>query len=79
MGACTGDALGLGPHWHYDLIELRKEFGKWIDGYTDPKLGRYQDGLKAGQLSQAGVTLQLSGITPLCLTSAWSNSFAPDS
>ncbi|NLD38438.1 MAG: ADP-ribosylglycohydrolase family protein [Desulfatiglans sp.] len=59
MGAFIGDALGVGPHWYYDLNELRREYGAWIDGYTDPKPGRYHDGLKAGQLSQAGFILRL--------------------
>jgi ADP-ribosylglycohydrolase len=59
MGAFIGDALGLGPHWYYDLAELRRDYGDWIDGYTDPKHGRYHDGLKAGQLSQAGFILRL--------------------
>jgi ADP-ribosylglycohydrolase len=59
MGAFIGDALGLGPHWYYDLAELRRDYGEWIEGYTDPKPGRYHDGLKAGQLSQAGFILKL--------------------
>ncbi len=59
MGAFIGDALGLGPHWYYNLAELRRDYGDWIDGYTDPKPGRYHDGLKAGQLSQAGFILKL--------------------
>ncbi len=59
MGAFIGDALGLGPHWYYSLDELRRDYGEWIDGYTDPKPGRYHDGLKAGQLSQAGFILKL--------------------
>jgi ADP-ribosylglycohydrolase len=59
MGAFIGDALGLGPHWYYDLAELRRDYGDWIDDYTDPKPGRYHDGLKAGQLSQAGFILAL--------------------
>ena len=59
MGAFIGDALGLGPHWYYDLNELRRDFGEWIDGYTDPKPGRYHDGMKAGQPSQAGYILLL--------------------
>jgi ADP-ribosylglycohydrolase len=60
MGAFIGDALALGPHWYYNLAELRRDYGDWIDGYTDPKPGRYHDGLKAGQLSQAGFILALT-------------------
>jgi ADP-ribosylglycohydrolase len=55
MGALIGDALGVGPHWYYDLDELRRDYGDWITGYTDPKPHRYHAGLKAGQLSQAGI------------------------
>ncbi|SMP39525.1 ADP-ribosylglycohydrolase [Desulfonatronum zhilinae] len=60
MGAFIGDALGLGPHWYYDLAELRRDYGEWISDYTDPKPGRYHEGLKAGQLSQAGFILKLT-------------------
>jgi ADP-ribosylglycohydrolase len=60
LGAFIGDALGLGPHWYYNLAELRRDYGDWITGYTDPKPGRYHAGLKAGQLSQAGVILTLT-------------------
>lgn len=60
MGAFIGDALGLGPHWYYDLAELHRDYGEWITDYTDPRPGRYHDGLKAGQLSQAGCILKLT-------------------
>ncbi len=60
MGAFIGDALGVGPHWYYDLAELRRDYGEWITGYTSPKPGRYHDGLKAGQPSQAGYILRLT-------------------
>lgn len=59
MGALIGDALGLGPHWYYDLDEMRRDYGAWISGYTDPKPGRYHAGMKAGQLSQAGIITTL--------------------
>lgn len=59
MGAWIGDALGLGPHWYYDLKELRRDYGDWISDYADPKPGRYHDGMKAGQLSQSGYILRL--------------------
>jgi ADP-ribosylglycohydrolase len=55
MGALIGDALAVGPHWYYDLEELRRDYGEWITGYTEPKPHRYHAGLKAGQLSQAGI------------------------
>ena len=55
MGALIGEALGVGPHWYYDLEELRRDYGAWISGYTEPKPHRYHAGLKAGQLSQAGL------------------------
>ncbi len=59
MGALIGDALGLGPHWYYDLEEMRRDYGDWIHDYTDPQPNRYHAGLKAGQLSQAGIILTL--------------------
>ncbi len=59
MGAFIGDALGLGPHWYYDLKEQHRDYGEWISGYTAPRPGRYHAGLKAGQLSQAGRILKL--------------------
>lgn len=60
MGAFIGDAMGLGPHWYYDLAELRRDYGDWISDYTDPQPGRYHFGMKAGQLSQAGFILKLT-------------------
>ena len=60
MGAFIGDALGLGPHWYYDLAALRRDYGEWITTYTDPRPDRYHGGLRAGQLSQAGFILALT-------------------
>jgi ADP-ribosylglycohydrolase len=59
MGAFIGDALGLGPHWYYDLAVLRRDYGDWITTYTDPKPGRYHSGQRAGQPSQNGILLRL--------------------
>jgi ADP-ribosylglycohydrolase len=59
MGGFIGDALGLGPHWYYDLEALRRDYGDWITGYTDPKPGRYHDGCKAGEQSQVGFLLKM--------------------
>lgn len=55
MGALIGDALGLGCHWYYDLDELHRDYGSWINTYTTPKPNRYHGGMKAGQLSQTGL------------------------
>lgn len=40
MGAFIGDALGVGPHWYYDLDQLVADYGPWIDNYTRPRPGR---------------------------------------
>jgi ADP-ribosyl-[dinitrogen reductase] hydrolase len=54
MGAFIGDALGVGLHLYYDLGQLEKDYGEWIDDYTSPKAGRYHAGLAAGENSQTG-------------------------
>jgi ADP-ribosylglycohydrolase len=60
MGAFIGDALALGPHWYYDLDELRARYGPWISDYTTPRSDHYHAGMKAGESSQAGVLLRLT-------------------
>jgi len=60
MGAFIGEALGVGPHWYYDLDALRRDYGDWITGYTAPRPGRYHEGLRAGQQSQPGFILELT-------------------
>jgi len=60
MGAFIGDALALGPHWYYDLAELRRDFGPWITDYSAPLPGRYHEGLQKGDSSQAGFILKLT-------------------
>lgn len=59
MGALIGDALGVGPHWYYNLEEQYRDYGDWIAYYTDPQPDRYHAGLKAGQLSQAGIIAEM--------------------
>ncbi|MDQ3623010.1 MAG: ADP-ribosylglycohydrolase family protein [Verrucomicrobiota bacterium] len=58
-GAFIGDALGVGPHWYYDLDELQGDYGPWIDRYTAPKAGRYHEGLSPGDLSQTGIIMAM--------------------
>jgi len=64
MGTLIGDALGVGPHWYYDLDRMKKDYGEWIDHYTKPKPDRFHADLEAGQNSQTGqvVTLLLESI-----------------
>jgi ADP-ribosylglycohydrolase len=60
IGAFIGEALGVGPHWYYDLDQMRADHGDWIDDYVAPKPGRYHEGLKPGQPSQPGILLELT-------------------
>ncbi|MEZ5936158.1 MAG: ADP-ribosylglycohydrolase family protein [Alphaproteobacteria bacterium] len=60
MGAFIGEALGVGPHWFYDLDDLQRHYGVWIDDYTRPLPGRYHDGLEPGDPSQSGLILALT-------------------
>ncbi len=60
LGAFIGAALALGPHWYYDLAQLRADYGPWISDYTTPRPNRYHAGLRAGQPSQAGFLLRLT-------------------
>ena len=59
MGALVGDALGVGPHWHYDLKEMQAAYGPWIDDYVQEQPGRYHPTLKPGDNSQTGQVLIL--------------------
>jgi ADP-ribosylglycohydrolase len=59
IGALIGDALALGPHWYYDLEELRQAYGDWISDYTNPKPGRYHSGMHAGELDQTGLLIAM--------------------
>ena len=54
IGALIGDALGVGPHWYYDLEELQEDYGPLISDYKPPLPHRYHAGLKAGENSQTG-------------------------
>lgn len=63
MGAFVGEALGVGPHWFYDLDEQRRHYGDWIDDYVRALPGRYHAGLEPGSLSQSGLILQLMAET----------------
>jgi ADP-ribosyl-[dinitrogen reductase] hydrolase len=61
MGAIIGDALGLGPHWYYDLNQLKSEYCPWINTYAPvkpnpqyPSVWKARQELKPGDVSQTG-------------------------
>ena len=56
MGALIGDALGVGPHWYYELDQLKKDYGAWIDDYTEPRPDRYHAGFQAGGHQRGALT-----------------------
>jgi ADP-ribosylglycohydrolase len=59
MGALIGDALVARPRWHYDLAEMRRDYGEWSADYTEPQPDRYHAGLKPGQLSHPGIIVTM--------------------
>ncbi|WP_062267536.1 ADP-ribosylglycohydrolase family protein [Endozoicomonas arenosclerae] len=65
MGYLAGDAMGLGIHWYYNLDELHKDYGPWVDSYQNPTPDgshsfaqisrfRHEQGVRAGDVSQTG-------------------------
>lgn len=58
LGSLIGDALGVGPHWYYDLEELKQAHGT-INGYVAVQAGRYHEGVALGDVSQTGQFQQL--------------------
>lgn len=73
MGTLIGDALGLGCHWYYDLDQLKADFGEWVSKYNDSRTDRkvrfaeiakfrYEEGLRAGDVSQTRQLSPLPGI-----------------
>lgn len=63
IGSLIGEALGVGPHWFYDLEEQYKHYGTWIDNYTKPLPDRYHGTLNPGDLSQQGWIIKKMGET----------------
>ncbi|MFK0569803.1 ADP-ribosylglycohydrolase family protein [Endozoicomonas sp.] len=70
FGLLAGDALGIGTQWYYELDQLKQDYGPWIDSYQDPAVSgshgfanishyRYEQGVRAGDLSQTGQVVVL--------------------
>ena len=59
MGVLIGDALAVGPHWYYDLDEMRQAYGGRITDYVPVLPNRYHVGVELGDVSQSGQFNQL--------------------
>jgi ADP-ribosylglycohydrolase len=59
IGVLIGDALAVGPHWFYDLDEMKKAYGGQITDYVPVLPGRYHIGVELGDVSQSGQFNQL--------------------
>ncbi len=59
MGVLIGDALAVGPHWYYDLEEMKQAYGGRITDYVPVLPNRYHIGVELGDVSQYGQFNQL--------------------
>ncbi len=59
MGVLIGDAMAVGPHWYYDLDEMREAYGGRITDYVPVLPNRYHVGVELGDVSQSGQFNQL--------------------
>ena len=59
MGVLVGDAMAVGPHWYYDLDEMRQAYGGRITDYVPVLPNRYHVGVELGDVSQSGQFNQL--------------------
>ena len=59
VGVLIGDAMAVGPHWFYDLDEMREAYGGRITDYVPVLPNRYHVGVELGDVSQSGQFNQL--------------------
>ncbi len=59
MGVLIGDAMAVGPHWYYDLDEMRQAYGGRVTDYVPVLPNRYHVGVELGDVSQSGQFNQL--------------------
>ncbi len=54
LGQFIGDAMALGSHWHYNLLERARLYPDGIHGFELPAPGRYHSGRKPGDQTHYG-------------------------
>jgi ADP-ribosylglycohydrolase len=54
LGQFIGDAMALGSHWHYNLLERERLYPAGIHGFERPAPGHYHAGREPGQPTHYG-------------------------
>lgn len=54
LGQFIGDAMALGSHWHYNLLERERLYPAGIHGFERPASGHYHAGREPGQPTHYG-------------------------
>jgi len=59
LGQFIGDAMALGSHWHYNLLERERLYPDGIQGFERPMPGHYHDGRAPGDPTHYGDAARL--------------------
>lgn len=54
LGQFIGDAMALGSHWHYNLLERERLYPGGIDGFEAPVADHYHAGRRPGEPTHYG-------------------------
>jgi len=54
LGQFIGDAMALGSHWHYNLLERERLYPEGIVGFERPVAGHYHAGREPGEPTHYG-------------------------
>jgi ADP-ribosylglycohydrolase len=59
LGQFIGDAMALGSHWHYNLLERTRLYPDGIEGFERPAPGHYHAGREPGDPTHYGDAARL--------------------
>jgi ADP-ribosyl-[dinitrogen reductase] hydrolase len=59
IGQFIGDAMALGSHWHYNLLERERLYPDGIQGFERPSPGHYHSGREPGDPTHYGDAARL--------------------